>query len=193
MQSAKRIKGCNNHNYANTQVTDTPTGLATPPITSEVSIALQHENRAKAVSTQLQCSSITVSMFINFTGLSTHIGQEETGLLSKTLNPLLGAAWPIIYFLQGRLGMAASFTRTYRFVCLAIVAKHLWCEQPVKEIQLTSICYIQICVYSSSYGDFLRWINRRPAAFTDSTRSDRDIFVRITIALIYSSPMNGHC
>ena len=109
------------------------------------------------------------------------------------INPLLGAAWPIVYFLQGRLGMAASFTRTYRFVCLAVVAKHLWCEQPVKEIQLTSICYVQICVYSSSYGDFLRWINRRPAAFADSTRSDRDIFVRITIALIFSSPMNGHC
>ena len=29
-------------------------------------------------------------------------------------------------------------------------SKHLWCEQPVKEIQLTSICYVQICVYSSS-------------------------------------------
>ena len=35
-------------------------------------------------------------------------------------------------------------------------SKHLWCEQPVKEIQLTGICYVQICVYSSSYGDFLR-------------------------------------
>ena len=35
-------------------------------------------------------------------------------------------------------------------------SKHLWCEQQVKEIQLTSICYVQICVYSSSYGDFLR-------------------------------------
>ena len=66
-------------------------------------------------------------------------------------------------------------------------SKHLWCEQPVKEIQLTSICYVQICVYSSSYGDFLR-----SAAFADSTSSDRDIFVRITIALICSSPMNGH-
>ena len=109
------------------------------------------------------------------------------------INPLLGAAWPFVYFLQGRLRMAASFTRTYRFVCLAIVAKHLWCEQPVKEIQLTSICYVQICVYSSSYGDFLRWIDRRPTTFADSTRSDRDTFVRITIALIFSSPMNGHC
>ena len=37
-------------------------------------------------------------------------------------------------------------------------SKHLWCEQPVKEIQLTSTCYVQICVYSSSYDDFLRWI-----------------------------------
>ena len=109
------------------------------------------------------------------------------------LNPLLGAAWPIVYFLQGRLGMAASFTRAYRFVWPAIVAKHLWCEQPVKEIQLTSICYVQICVYSSSYGDFLQWIDRRSAAFADSTRSDRDIFIWITIAFIYSSPMNGHC
>ena len=104
----------------------------------------------------------------------------------NAINPLLGAAWPIVYFLQGRLGMAASFTRTYRFVCLAIVAKHLWCEQPVKEIQLTSICYVQICVYSSSYGDFLRWIDRRPAAFADSTRSDCDIFVRITMLLSFT-------
>ena len=84
---------------------------------------------------------------------------------TESFNPLLGAAWPIVYFLQGRLGMAASFTRTYRFVCLAIVAKHLWCEQPVTEIQLTSICYVQICVYSSSYGDILRWID------LDRTRS----------------------
>ena len=45
-------------------------------------------------------------------------------------------------------------------------SKHLWCEQPVKEIQLTSICYVQICAYSSFYGDFLRWIDRRSAAFT---------------------------
>ena len=65
------------------------------------------------------------------------------------LFPLLGTTWPIVYFLQGRLGMAAIFTRAYWFVCPAIVSKHLWCEQPVKEIQLTSICYIQICVYSS--------------------------------------------
>ena len=35
-------------------------------------------------------------------------------------------------------------------------SKHLWCEQPVKEIQLTSICYVQTCVYSGSYGDFLQ-------------------------------------
>ena len=38
------------------------------------------------------------------------------------LNPLLGAAWLIVCFLQGRLGMAANFTRAYRFVCPAIVA-----------------------------------------------------------------------
>ena len=40
----------------------------------------------------------------------------------RRLNPLLGAAWPTVYFLQGRLGMAANFTRAYRFVCPAIVA-----------------------------------------------------------------------
>ena len=48
-------------------------------------------------------------------------------------------------------------------------SKHLWCEQPVKEIQLTSICYVQICVYSSSYVDFLQWIDCRSAGFADST------------------------
>ena len=39
-----------------------------------------------------------------------------------TVNPLLGAAWPIVYFLQGRLGMAANFMRAYQFICPAIVA-----------------------------------------------------------------------
>ena len=74
-------------------------------------------------------------------------------------------------------------------------SKHLWCEQPVKEIQLTSVCYVQICVYSSSYGYFLRWIDRRSAALADSTCSDCDIFIPVTIALnlIYSSLMYGHC
>ena len=38
------------------------------------------------------------------------------------INPLLGAAWPIVYFLQGRLGMAVNFTQACRFVCPAIVA-----------------------------------------------------------------------
>ena len=52
-------------------------------------------------------------------------------------------------------------------------SKHLCCEQPVKEIQLTNICYVQICVCSSFYGDFLWWIDHRLAAFADSTRSDR--------------------
>ena len=50
-------------------------------------------------------------------------------------------------------------------------SKHLWSEQPVKEIQMTSICFIQICVYSSSYSDFLQWIDRQSAAFADSTVS----------------------
>ena len=54
-----------------------------------------------------------------------------------TLNPLLGATWPFVYFLQGRLGRAAIITRAYWFVCPAIVAKHLWCEQLVIEVQLT--------------------------------------------------------
>ena len=44
-------------------------------------------------------------------------------------------------------------------------SKDLWYEQPVKEIQLTSICYVQICVYSSSYGDFFWRTDRRSAAF----------------------------
>ena len=38
------------------------------------------------------------------------------------VNPLLGAAWPIVCFLPGRLGMATNFARAYRFVCPAIVA-----------------------------------------------------------------------
>ena len=35
-------------------------------------------------------------------------------------------------------------------------SKHLWSEQLVEEDQLTSICYVQICVCSSSYGEVLR-------------------------------------
>ena len=77
----------------------------------------------------------------------------NNGCLS--LKPLLGATWPIVYFLQGRLGIAAIFTQAYGFVCPAIAAKHLWCELPVKEVELTSICDVQICVYSSSYSDLL--------------------------------------
>ena len=70
---------------------------------------------------------------------------------ATSVNPLMGATWPFVYFLQGRLGRAATFTWAYWFVCPATVAKHLLCEQPVKEVQLTSICYVQLCVYSSSY------------------------------------------
>ena len=72
------------------------------------------------------------------------------------INPLLGTTWPFVYFLQGRLGRGAIVTRAYCFVCPSIVAKHLWCEQPVNEVQLTSICYVQIGVYSSSYSEFLQ-------------------------------------
>ena len=61
--------------------------------------------------------------------------------------------------MQGRLGRAAIVTRAYWFVCPAIVANNLWCEQLVKEVQLTSICYVQICVYPSSYDKFLQWID----------------------------------
>ena len=75
--------------------------------------------------------------------------------VAVVVNPLLGATWPFVYFLQGRLGRAAIVTQAYWFVCAAIVSKHLWCEHPVEEVQLTSICYIQICVYSSSYAEFL--------------------------------------
>ena len=111
----------------------------------------------------------------------------------QVINPLLGATWPFVYFLQGRLGRAAIVTRAYWFVCPAIVGKHLWCEQPVKEVQLTSICYNQLCVYSSSYSDFLMWIDLQSATFAHSTCSDRSIFIPITIAVIYSSRMYGHC
>ena len=71
------------------------------------------------------------------------------------LNLLLGTTWLFVYFLQGRLGRAAIISRAYWFVCPAIIAKHHWCEQPVKEVQLTSICYVQICVYFSSYGELI--------------------------------------
>ena len=40
----------------------------------------------------------------------------------SVFNPLLGAIWPIVYFLQGRLGIAAIFMRAYWFVWPAIVA-----------------------------------------------------------------------
>ena len=39
----------------------------------------------------------------------------------EEFNPLLGVAWPIVYFLQGRLGTATNFMRVYQFVCPAIV------------------------------------------------------------------------
>ena len=83
-----------------------------------------------------------------------------------TFNPLLDTTWPFVYFVQGRLGRAAIITRANWFVCPAIVAKHLCCEQPVKEVQLTSICYVISCVYSSSYGEFLWWIIDRPRSHT---------------------------
>ena len=43
-------------------------------------------------------------------------------LHGNSFNPLLGATWPIVYFLQGRLGIAAIFTQAYWFVCPAVVA-----------------------------------------------------------------------
>ena len=51
--------------------------------------------------------------------------------------------------------MAASFTRAYRFVWPAIVAKHLWCEQPVKEIQAsaTSKSVFILVLTAISYGE----------------------------------------
>ena len=111
----------------------------------------------------------------------------------NALNPLLGATWPFVYFLQGRFGRAVILTWAYWFVCPAIAAKHLWCEQPVKEVQFTSICYVHICVYSSSYGKFLWWIDRRSAASADSTHSDHNIFISINIAVSYSNLIYGHC
>ena len=69
-------------------------------------------------------------------------------------NPLLGAAWPIVYFLQGRLWYGCELLASILLRLPSYCSKCLWCEQPVKEVQLTSICYVQICVYSSSYGDF---------------------------------------
>ena len=121
------------------------------------------------------------------------VNRWTTARWTWQINPLLGTTWPFAYFLQGRLGRAVIVTWAYWFVCLVIVAKHLWCEQPVNQVQLTSIFYVQNCVYSSSYGEFLQWINRRSAAFADSTRSDRDIFIPITIAVSYFSPMYWHC
>ena len=85
--------------------------------------------------------------------------------------------------------MAMNFTRTYRFICSAIVATSLVWTAGKRRVQLTSICYVQICLYSGSYSDFLWWIDRRSAKFADSTHSHRNIFVPITIALSYSSPM----
>ena len=44
-------------------------------------------------------------------------------------------------------------------VCLpSYCGRHLWCEQPVKEVQLTSTFYVQLCVYilvlmAISYGE----------------------------------------
>ena len=57
--------------------------------------------------------------------------------------------------------------QAYWFVCPAIVAKHLWCEQLVKEVQLTGNCYPQICVFlvlmSNSYSES---IVDRPCSLT---------------------------
>ena len=69
------------------------------------------------------------------------LGKAPVGR-TKYFIPLLGPTWPFVYFLQDRLGRAAVVTRSYWFVCPAAVAKHLWCERSVKEVQLTSICYI---------------------------------------------------
>ena len=76
-------------------------------------------------------------------------------LFAMCFNPLLGVTWPFVYFLQGRLGMAEIFTRAYWFVLPSYCSKYLWCEQPVEEVKLSSI-YVQICVYSSSYSEFLQ-------------------------------------
>ena len=61
-------------------------------------------------------------------------------------------------------------------------SKHLWCEQPVKEIQLTNICYVQICVYSSSYSE--------SSVFVEETRLEnrqRVSATRFTKTLIFPS------
>ena len=77
-------------------------------------------------------------------------------------------------------------------------SKYLWCEQPVKEIQLTSICYVQICVNSSSYVDFLRRIDRPPVpiaisssespllSFTPVRWMDTANFINVEVRVYYS-------
>ena len=92
-------------------------------------------------------------------------------------NPLLGATCSFVYFLQRRLGRPVIVMPTYWFVCPAIVAKSLWCIQPVNEVQLTSICYVQICVYSRSYGEFL---GESIVSFADSTPSSHSPLLSVT-------------
>ena len=47
------------------------------------------------------------------------------------LNPLLGATWPIVYFLQGRYGRDLHASIPVHLPCYC--SKHLYCEQPLKE------------------------------------------------------------
>ena len=92
--------------------------------------------------------------------------RNNTKICLKSLNPLLGATWPFVYFLQGRLGRAVIVTRAYSFVCPAIVAKHLWCEQPVKEVQLASATSKSVFILVLTANSYSELIIDRPCSLT---------------------------
>ena len=71
-------------------------------------------------------------------------------------------------------GWVISVTWKLLLQWLSYCSKHFWCEQLVKEVQLTSIWYVQMCVNCSSYCEFLWWINRQSTMFAYSTHSDHD-------------------
>ena len=64
-----------------------------------------------------------VQMFLVLTVKSVGFSLQQ---VLVTFNALLGATWLIVYFLQGRLGIAANFTRAYWFVCPAVVTSLVW-------------------------------------------------------------------
>ena len=75
------------------------------------------QNQATCIITGAMKSTLIVELE-TITGLQSLDDRRDFRLI----DPLLGAAWRIVYFLQGRLGMAANFTQAYQFICPAIVA-----------------------------------------------------------------------